>query len=86
MILALISLIFLFAIFIILNKQNKIKVFMLIIFLVTMVTTVGLCIKRPTMHNRISLNIIDYLIKFNSDASVTTTKQVTTEVYNEVKK
>ena len=83
MILALITLILTFVILIIITKQKNIKILMFVLLAITTILTVGLCIKQPAMHNRISLNIIDYLIKFNTDGSMTTTKQVTTEVIKE---
>lgn len=42
-------------------------------------TTIGICMKKPALHKPFQLNIEDYLIKFNSDGSVTTTKTITTE-------
>lgn len=66
-------------------KMNH-KTFFIVISIITVIATVLVCASTPKMHNRISLNIIDYLIKFNTDGSMTTTKQVTTEVLQEVQK
>ncbi len=66
-------------------KMNH-KTFFIVISIITVIATVMVCVSTPKMHDRISLNIIDYLIKFNTDGSMTTTKQVTTEVLQEVQK
>jgi len=42
--------------------------------------TIWICTAQPDMHKPFSLNTIEYLFKINKDGSVTTTKQVTTNV------
>ena len=88
MVLAFIILFFVLVLLFFLCKQKNlnIKAFMIVLFVVAVVFSLGICIKQPKMHNRISLNIIDYLVKFNQDGSMTTTKQVTTEVIKEMQK
>ena len=50
----------------------------------TLITIVGLtlilCFVQPKMHKTFQMNIIEYLIKFNSDGSVSTTQTTTTTV------
>ncbi len=38
---------------------------------------------NPKMHKPFQLNIIEYILKINTDGSVTTTKSVTTTVIKE---
>ena len=38
---------------------------------------------KPALHKPFSVSIIDYIIKFNTDGSVTTTKQTTPTVLKE---
>lgn len=59
------------------------KIFAISLIAVAIVTTVGLCTVHPILHKQISVSIIDYLLKFNTDGSVTTTKQTTTTVIQE---
>jgi len=55
----------------------------ILIFLV--IITASICIIRPVMHKRFSINTIEYLIKINDDGSMTTTKQTTTTVLEKKK-
>ncbi len=48
------------------------------ILTVTIFSTLVICFTKPTMHKQFSINIINYLINFNTDGSITTTKQITT--------
>ncbi len=52
----------------------------IILFAAAICITAGICISQPVMHKPFSINIIEYLIKFNDDGSVSTTKQTTTTV------
>ena len=54
------------------------KAFFIIISLIFVISTGFIVIQKPVMHKAFSLSVIDYLIKFNTDGSVTTTKQTTT--------
>ncbi|MBR1754608.1 hypothetical protein IJ732_07225 [bacterium] len=38
----------------------------------------GLCLKTPKMHKPVSLNVIDYIIKFNTNGEMQTIKTTTT--------
>ena len=60
-------------------KNINLKLFFVFAIVLLTATTVGICVKKPSMHKPFQLNIEDYLIKFNSDSSVTTTKTITTE-------
>lgn len=64
------------------NRKN----FAITLLIVTLVATVGLCVKRPVLHKPFSISVIDYFIKFNSDGSMTTTKQTTTTEIQETTK
>ncbi len=50
----------------------------------TIILSLALCLTgvlafaRPPLHKPLSLSVIEYLIKINTDGSVTTTKQTTT--------
>lgn len=55
----------------------------IILFAAAICITAGICISQPVMHKPFSINIIEYLIKFNDDGSVSTTKQTTTTVLEE---
>lgn len=52
----------------------------ILLFLTVICLTVGICVLQPSMHKPFSINVIEYLVKFNDDGSVTTTKQTTTTV------
>lgn len=58
-------------------NKGSLKFFIILIFTVVVLVTVGICVIKPKMHKPFSFNIIEYLIKFNSDGSVSTTKQTT---------
>ena len=69
-------------VFIILKAILKfsLKLISIMIFSIVIVLTIGICINKPDIHKPFSLNVIEYLIKINSDGSVSTTKQTTTTV------
>ena len=48
------------------------------ILILTFVVTGVLAFTRPALHKPLSMSVIEYLIKINTDGSVTTTKQTTT--------
>lgn len=54
------------------------KKFYSILLILMLVLTFGICIIKPIMHKEFSFGVVDYLIKFNTDGSVTTIKQTTT--------
>ena len=54
------------------------KRFVIILLILILCATLSLCVKKPAMHKQISFSVINYLIEFNTDGSVTTTKQTTT--------
>ena len=54
------------------------KKFIIMLLVSVFCLTIGVCIVKPVMHKQISFAIIDYLIKFNDDGSMTTVKQITT--------
>jgi len=60
-------------------KMNLKKIPTMILTSVIILTAV-LCILKPVMHKRFSINTIEYLIKINDDGSMTTTKQTTSTV------
>lgn len=64
------------------NSNTK-KIFIISLLTIAIITTIGLCVKKPAMHKPLSIDYIDYLIKFNDDGSVTTTKQTTTTIIKE---
>lgn len=54
------------------------KSFFIIIGIIIVVATGFVLVSKPIMHKQFSVSVIDYLIKFNDDGSMTTTKQTTT--------
>ena len=60
------------------------KAFFIIILLVFVISTGFIVTQKPVMHKAFSLSVIDYLIKFNTDGSITTTKQTTTTQLKQV--
>ena len=54
------------------------KSFFIIIEIILVVATGVVLISKPVMHKQFNVSVIDYLIKFNDDGSMTTTKQTTT--------
>ena len=54
------------------------KSFFTIIGIVIIIATGIVLISKPVMHKHFNVSVIDYLIKFNDDGSMTTTKQTTT--------
>lgn len=54
------------------------KHFTILFVILIIIFTVSFCIVKPKMHKTFQLNIIEYVLKFNNDGSMTTTKQVTT--------
>ena len=56
------------------------KVAGLVLIVLMFFATIGICVASPQMHKMFSINIIDYLIKFNDDGSMSTTKQTTQTV------
>ncbi len=61
----------------------KFKTFTIIVLTGLAVATVAFCAVSPKMHKPFQLNIIEYIMKINSDGSITSTKSVTTTVIKE---
>ena len=76
MILALISLLILVVLAVIFMKSLKLFLFAAIFGII--LVTAGVYVAKPVQHKQFAIQVIDYLIKFNTDGSVTTTKQTTT--------
>ena len=47
------------------------------------ILTVFCIVKIPAMHKPFQVNVIEYILKFNDDGSVTTTKSTTTTIMKE---
>lgn len=60
----------------------RLKIFSIMVLICLAVVTIGLCTLNPVMHKPFRLNIIEYILKINTDGSVTSTKSVTTTVIN----
>ena len=58
-------------------KKFNLKGANVLLITIAVVATFVICISAPQMHKQFSFNIIDYLIKFNDDGSMSTTKQTT---------
>lgn len=59
-------------------KAITVKVVLIALLTFMAVTSVAIMVTKPQMHKMFSMSVIDYLIKFNDDGSITTTKQTTT--------
>ena len=59
-------------------KAATVKVVLIALLTFMAVTSVAIMVTNPQMHKMFSMSVIDYLIKFNDDGSITTTKQTTT--------
>ena len=59
-------------------KAVTVKVVLIALLTFMAVTSVAIMVTNPQMHKMFSMSVIDYLIKFNDDGSITTTKQITT--------
>ena len=59
-------------------KAITVKVVLIALLTFMAVTSVAIMVTKPQMHKMFSMSVIDFLIKFNDDGSITTTKQTTT--------
>ena len=62
--------------------KNK-KQFVTLLICALAVFTIIPIVKKPALHKPFSISIIDYIVKFNTDGSITTTKQTTSTVMKE---
>ena len=53
------------------------KIMTTVVLVVAVILTISLCVASPKMHKQFSIDIVDYIIKFNDDGTATTTKQTT---------
>ena len=60
-------------------QKFKLKWFVISTIFIAGILTVTFGIVKPQMHKPFQLNIIEYLLKINTDGSVTTTKTITTD-------
>ncbi len=68
------------------HGKFNLKFLVISIIIFAGILTAGFCIVQPKMHKPFQLNIIEYIIKINTDGSITSTKSVTTQTVNEVQK
>lgn len=59
------------------------KSFFIIIGTLLVIATGIVLISKPVMHKQFNVSVIDYLIKFNDEGSMTTIKQTTTTQFQE---
>lgn len=85
MLIAIILLVVVSALTYILLKSKNNKIVFILLIAIGLLSTVFFCISKPVLHKPFSVGVIDYLIKFNTDGSMTTTKQTTTTVIKEGK-
>ena len=62
-------------------SNKNLKYYCIGIFVLTILVTVGICFKIPKMHNPMSFQVVDYLIKFENTGDITITKQTTSTKY-----
>lgn len=65
------------------KKKKNLKTITAISLLFIIIVTVLFCTIKPKMHKPFNLNIVEYLLKINTDGSITTTKEVTTTIIKE---
>ena len=78
MILAIITLLVIFSLILLSLVLKGLKKLITFLISITVLVTIGLCVTKPEIHKPFSISIINYIIKFNNDGSMTTTKQVST--------
>ena len=61
----------------------NLKLFTTFVICSLLILSIVFIIKKPQMHKPFQINVIEYIMKINSDGSVTTTKSVTTNVIKE---
>ena len=71
---ALLGLVFVLAL---LFKVLPLKFVGALLCLCALIGTFGIFFMQPKMHKPFSIDIIEYLVKFNDDGTMTTTKQTT---------
>lgn len=77
----------LFVVFVVVKVAKlAIKIIIIALAAVAIATTIGFSVNKPEEHKPFSMSIIDYIVNFNNDGSVTTTKQVTTHQVNKAVK
>lgn len=85
--LALIILAILIVVFIVIKiAKLAIKIVVIALAVVAIAATIGFSANKPDEHKPFAMSVIDYIVNFNNDGSVTTTKQVTTHQVNKVAK
>lgn len=62
---------------------KKLQSIFILLALTVIIFTVYICVTLPKMHKPLSLQTIEYALKFNTDGSVTTTKTVTEMIKGE---
>jgi hypothetical protein len=55
----------------------SLKAMNITILSIAVIATFVVCAFNPVMHKQFSIDIIDYIVKFNDDGTTTTTKQTT---------
>ena len=76
MIIALVSLIVLVLLVAVFMKS--LKLFFMTMLLSVLIISAGVYFIKPVQHKQFAIQVVDYLINFNTDGSITTTKQTTT--------
>ncbi len=68
------------------KKKLSIRFIIVSVVLLAGIMTVLLCAVEPKMHKPFQINILEYIIKINSDGSIESTKSITTQSVQEVQK
>ncbi|MDD3237998.1 MAG: hypothetical protein PHV37_07880 [Candidatus Gastranaerophilales bacterium] len=76
LIIALVCFLFLFF-----RKEKYIKTCATFLTIIAVIGTGMIICEKPKLHAPVSMSVIDYLIKFNDDGSVITTKKTTRTNY-----
>lgn len=67
-------------------KNLNIKLVIVFILVLAGLVTIACAVLQPKMHKPFQMNILEYIIKINSDGSIESTKSTTTQSINEVQK
>ena len=64
-------------------QRFKYKGLLIFLVMLLVVLSVFIIVLKPKMHKVVQFSVIETILKFNSDGSITTTKQITRDVIKE---
>lgn len=54
------------------------KKFLITLFVFLFIISIYFCVSKPKMHKKFSMNVIEYIMKINSNGNIETVETVTT--------